>query len=649
MAADPALAFLAELVEAEGGAAEDRGDSVVLLVADGLRDRLRLPEELVATSDPEVAAEEGALLVAPGQPVVDEAADLVISRGDAGWRHLAWPALPPPARARLEEAARSEVVVEHGRLDLEGQPSSCYLPLVHVAALVEHRVSVEERYEEAVEVFVDGRTGAFLPDRLAEQLASLASAPGRGAGHAHADADLPRALGACRERLEARGAERQAALQREARSSLERERARVDAYYEAALSSIAARRAAAAPERARLLGAQEEATRAEWARRALEAEEKYAGSVEVRPFLLHVLEVPGLAVPLTVRRGPRRYELRLDWLLPFACYLPPACPGCGEMALLIAGRDRLGCRHCIPRVADGTDPRPAGPGPAPGAGGAVPRRGLDGGAVAVPGPSAPADRGPEATLRRLPETEAAAPEAQPAPSALHARLVEKHWRNVASDLFRAVAVGERCRSVAPRSPLDALYRCFGPSGPLVALGLPPDAWPRSLHSSPPEGEATGVLVTTGLLRTSEGVAQFSLRWRLAGKVPSLVELLPGRAPAGPGLPPRRQLAGPSADPPTPPGLRPVEARLWREEAGEEGLAFAVRCLALYWRIQGNRRLGPLGEGPLCAAVALAARRHSARRPGLEALARRYRAPAAEVREALAVLDQVLGGAAAKLW
>ncbi len=662
MATDLALAFLSELVEAEGGAAEDRGDSVLLLVADELRDRLRLPEELFVTSDPEVAAEEGGLLVAPGQTVVDEAADVVLSRGDAGWRHLEWPLSPAPARARLQEAAREEVIVEHGRIDLEDQPASCYLPAVRVAALIEHRISVEERYEEAVEVWVDGRRGTTLADRIAEQLAALAGRPGRGGGHAHAEAELDRALEAAHALLAGRAAGRQAVLVREARATLARERGRVDAYYEAALASIATRRAGAAPERARLLDAQEEATRAEWSRRLGETEEKYAGSVEIRPFLLHVVEIPGLAVPVSVRRGPRRFDLRLDWLLPFACYLPPTCPHCGELAPLVAGRDRLGCRACLPRpTGDGTAARPAGAGretaaaaggetAVPGAGGAA---GDDGDRAAESaGEPRPAEAGDEQLeAPRCPPVDAARaePASRPVSSAVQDRLVEKMWRGVATELWQAVARGERCRLVAPRSPLEALYRCYGPEGPLVAVGLPADAWPRGVQSSPPEGQAGEVLATSGLVRTSEGVVQFSLRWRVAGKRPLLVELLPGRVAAGAGLPPRRILAGASSEAPTPPGLGPVEARLWRHEADEEGVPFAVRCLALYWRIQGQRRLREVGDGALAAAVAVLVRRHSARRPGLEAVAHRHKVPTAEVRQACEVVEQVLGAVAARLW
>lgn len=623
MTADPALRFLADLVEAEGGAAEDRGESAILLLDSGLAERLRIPEELVVTGDPEVAADEGALLVSPGQPVVAEAADLVVARGDAGWRHLGWPASPPPPRERLQEAAREEVVVDHGRVDLEGQPAPCFVPVVRVAAVLEHRVTVEERYEEAAEVVVDGRNGAPLDPRLAAELASLPERPGPGPGHPRAEPRLVPALEAAHRLLEARAGERQATLVRESRTALERERGRVDGYYQAALDTIEARRAGASPERDRLLTAQAEATRAEWARRLQETEEKFAGSAGVRPFLLHLLDVPGLAVPVTVRRGPRRFDLRLDWLLPFNRFAQPACPHCGATEPLVAGRERLGCRSCLARPAVPEPPAPPTP------------------PVRPARPARPAQKpGGEEPESEEPEPARAEVEVAAAPSALQERRLEKLWRSVAETFWSSVASGERCRSVAARSPLEALYRCFGAAGPLLVVGLPARAYLMSLRSTPPEGDVDGVLTTSGVLDASEGATPFQLRWRLVGKAASFVEVVPHRA-----VPAR------AAALPVPGRLGPVEERLWHHEAmGTAGdVALAIRCLALYWRIQGHRRLGGLGVPAVAAGVATVARRSSGRRGGLEAVARAHGVAAAEVRAARDAIELVLGSAITALW
>ncbi len=634
---EPALRFLVDLVEAEGGIAEDRGDSVLLLVAPALREQLGLPEELTATDDPEVASEEGALLAVPGQALVVDAAEAVLRRGDAGWRHLDWPSSPPPTAERLEQAARDAFPVDHGRIDVEGQPTARWLPVLQVAALIEHRVSVEQRHEERAEVWVDARTGISLPAHLADALGAVAGVPGAGAGHVRLEPSITPAVRAAHHVLDGRAAERQAALVHDARRALHEERERVDAYYRAALASIDVRRISAAPDRARLYDAQEETTRAEWSRRREETEAKFAGSRAIVPFRLHLVEVPALEVPVTVRRGPRTFGLDLHWLLPFACFLPLRCPHCGAGAPLVAGRDRLGCRTCQTRaVTGGTSDRPT-PTPA--------KLALAGPVGAPPPPADEPTGGP--TLRRSGKSE------RMARSALRDKQVQKALHGVAMGFWQAVAEAERYGSVARRSPLEALYRCYGPAGPLCAVGLPPDAIPVRMRAAGIADDAGDVLATSGLVTTTEGTARFTLRWRLTGRDPSVVEVLHQSPPrGGSSLPvPRRgrdALLAPVADPPRPAELGPVEALLG-QHAMAGGLPLVVRCLALYWRVQGQRRLAPLGPGALAAAVETVTRRHSDLSGGPETAARRHGVPTAEVREACEALEVVVGAAADHLW
>ena len=47
-----------------------------------------------------------------------------------------------------------------------------------------------------------------------------------------------------------------------------------------------------------------------------ETREKYQASHEIRPYRLHIYEVPVWRLPVDVRRGDRRYPLTLDWLIP---------------------------------------------------------------------------------------------------------------------------------------------------------------------------------------------------------------------------------------------------------------------------------------------------------------------------------------------
>jgi hypothetical protein len=236
------------------------------------------------------------------------------------------------------------------------------------------------------------------------------------------------------------------------------------------------------------------------------------------------------------------------------------------------------------------------------------------------------------------------------------KRIDKVWRGVSRGFWEAVGTLERYGSVAPRSPLDALYRCYGPAGPLIAVGLSPDAILGGMHAFLVEGDDDGgdVLSTVGTVRTSEGLARFALRWRLVGRDPSAVEVLPIRPPAGGrSLPtPRRGrdllggVPGPGA--PRPRDLGPVEALVWQHAIGD-GLPLVVRSLALYWRVQGQRRLAPVRPGALAAAVVATARRHSELRGGADWAARRHGVPVAEVREACDVLAGVLGATADHLW
>ncbi len=644
---EPALRFFVDLVEAEGGAVQDMGERVLLLLEDGLRRRLGLPEELMVSDDPEVVAEVGGLLAVPGQPVVVDAAELVLRRGDAGWRHVEWPPPPLPTRERLQEALREQLVVEHGRLDVEGQPAPCYLPFLHVAALLGHRVFLEERSEERAAVLVDACTASVLAPPMADALTRLASREGPGTGHLHAEPDLLRALGAAHAALDARAAARQAVLVREARAAFEKERERVDSYYEAALASIDARRAGATSERARLYDAQGEATRAEWARRREETEEKFAGTREVLPFRAHVLEVPGLRVPVTVRRGPRAYRMGLDWVLALGRVLPCRCPHCGAEQPLVAGRDRLGCDACLPRLVregDGAGTTPA----TKTATHVAPDQAPDEAAGEAQARAEPGDPNGAGETERTPEPRRR--EADPR----RAKQVEKVWRDVALGFWRSVAMHERFRSVAPRSPLDALYRCYGPRGPLRAVGVPPDALLSGMHSFAPEEPFDDVVATNGALRTSEGYVHYTLRWRLMGKEPSVVEVLPLRPPRGGRSlrvgrrTPANADTAVSRVAPRPKGLGAVEALLWTHGIGD-GLPLVMRCLALYWRVQGQRRLGGFDPGALAAAVELTARRHSLLRSDATSVARRHGVPPATVRDACDTLDSLLGAAATQMW
>ncbi|MDP9387118.1 MAG: hypothetical protein M3Q48_04135 [Actinomycetota bacterium] len=340
------MRFWLDYAERHGALFEDHGDCVALLLPDGLRQRHRLPEEVTVTADPDVARHDDALLLAPGQPVLEDAADDVLSAGDVGVVALGWPRSVPPSAEVLEARAREQIPVAHGRIDAAGAPGRALLPVLRVGALITYSVSLDERFQEREEAWVDATTGCPLPDDVAAGVASCPPSDGEAAGP-RMPGDVDTAAAAAARHLAARGEPRLAELGRQAQRACHEELARAEAYYAAALAAIGRRRAGAPPERARMLDAQAEATRIERSRRLAEIEEKFGPRLAVRPFRMHLVLVPALRLPVVVRRGTRSYPLTLSWLLWARCFAPLPCPSCRSITPLNAGRHRLGCHACL--------------------------------------------------------------------------------------------------------------------------------------------------------------------------------------------------------------------------------------------------------------------------------------------------------------
>ena len=111
-------------------------------------------------------------------------------------------------------------------------------------------------------------------------------------------------------------------------------------------------------DRWELLDARADSVRSERARRISETREKYQASHEVRPYRLHIYEVPVWRLPVDVRRGDRRYPLTLDWLIPLTRFADVACPRCGVDERLVATKTGLGCAGCVPRRTVQLAPEP---------------------------------------------------------------------------------------------------------------------------------------------------------------------------------------------------------------------------------------------------------------------------------------------------
>jgi hypothetical protein len=616
-ATDPALAFWLRYLEASGGLHEDADDQVLAVLPSQLQAKLGLPEEVAVTADPEVAREDGALLLLPGHPVLDQAAASVLDRGDAGLAWLAWPDGAPPAPAALLERARERFDVDHGRIDAGGHPARVYLPVLRVGALISYTAGAGERFQEREEVWVDGRTGLPLGQGVMAAVTAAPRLPVPDTSHRTLTPDLAVALARSHERIVERALARLDVLARRAQVPLRDELAQTDAYYQAALEAIAKRREQAEPDRQRLLDARAEATRVEHTRRRAEIQEKFRPGHQVRPFRLHLLLVPALELPVQVRRGQAAYPFTLTWVLPRAGFVDPACPHCGAAERLVAGRDRLGCRTCLQpaRAPEPPAPPPApAPSPTPAEAPAPPPIP----SAAPPAPKAtPATRPSRKPTRRPARSPAASPARPPD------RELERAWRvanRLPAAFWEAVASGERWprKQVVPGSPLSVLYRLYGAEGPACAVGITPGQSRRLARISMIAASSLlgRMAVITGGVALDDGSSYpYTLRWRLQAGKAAVEEVLSATDTAGPTLPHRDDLHPALAHslydqiPDTPVQLDPVAAALWEQGSRHLGLPLVVRCLAACWRLRDPAAL-PHPPPVLAAGLATLTCRHA---------------------------------------
>lgn len=623
---DPGMRFWLRYVQAEGALVEDQGDQVLVLLPTALQDRSGLAEVVMVTADPEVSREDGALLLAPGHPLLDSAAADVMDGGDGGMQWLAWPATTrPPTTAVLAERARECVAVEHGRLDRDGEAASVYAPVLRVGGLVTTAASLDLRFQERNEVWVDGGTGLELPPDARRVLAGWSRVEGPEVRCRALTPDLPRALSRAHSLLEQRAAERAKVLAQQVAEACTDALAQVDAYYDAALAAIDRRRRGADEERRGLLEDQAEATRVERTRRRREVEDSFRASHELRPFRLHLVAVPAFRLPVLVRRGASTYPLELTWLLPVGEFAPVACPLCGGSAPLVAGRQRLGCEACLPRPA--TVPPAALPPAARPSREPRPRQ-PDSGSPATRVEHRPARPHARRPSRRVegqpatPDTLRPSPATSTPPSASRVcdvgdQLGLRFWREVAEERRW------HRRRTADGSPLRAAHRLYGGDAPLVVAGVPPRKWPSSVRVLATIPGSGLLHQTVGQLIVGHETYPFTLCWELRPDRPVLVEVLPSAHPHGVALPSRHRLATGVADrlfgpAPTPPGLDPVAAALWSVERPIGGLPLVLRCLTAWWRA-GDTVPADTDPNVVAASIAsLVASRSGIRRSRTEA-------------------------------
>jgi hypothetical protein len=577
---DAGLRFWLRYVESAGGLWEGAGDTVLVVLPPPLQAEFQLADELLVTGDPDVAREDGATFIAAGHPVLGQAAETVLTGGDAGVVGLPAPASVPPDAQTLLASAREQFPVDHGRVDLAGAVTRGTRPVLRVGALANYTVSTEDHFQEKLEVWVDAVSWLQLPAPVSTRLARLAPEPVTGSCQLP---DLRPAVAEAHRLIEADALRRQTVLSGQARDGYEQERDRIRVYYQEALASLQRRHAAAPADRQALYAARAESTRREQARRLAEIEEKYQARHEIRPYRLHVVQVPVLRLPVVVLRGSRPYPLVLDWQLPVSAFAELRCPACGEAAPLVAAKTKLGCERCLAGS-------PAAPAPVPTVAGPVPSP------RCAPDP-APAGRG---SVRLVPSAEPATPPApvRPVAAVRTASQVRKAGEKLGYAWWEAAASGSRrlSRLVAPDSPAAALIRLYGAAGPAVAIGLGPNEQVRAVAAAgyPSERDEDDQLESTGgEVDTGRGRYSYQLRWRCPAGSPLVEEVLPFGVRVGARLPSPRYLFTPAAsrlflDLPKPRcDLDQVSALLWARALPRHGLPIVLRCLAAWWRVAGN--------------------------------------------------------------
>jgi hypothetical protein len=494
---DPALDFWLRHVAAEGGLYEPADEASYVVLPPALSDRYRLPEELRVTGDPDIARDEGVTLLALGHPVLSDAAERTLATGDPGYVLLAGPTSMPPSPEVLLAAVRDAVPIDHGRIDLTEAVTAVRHRVLRVGALVTFELSAEDRFQEQAERWVDVPSRRLLPAGITERLARAAIDSGR--VPSDPGQFLP-AIAEAHRLIDAAALARRGTLAGEVDGTYQAERARAVAYYADAIASIERRLATAPADRRAVLEERLRGTREEEARRLAEIAEKYAASHAIRPYRLHVIEVPALRLPTDVRRGDRRYPMTFDWLLPAGAFAPVRCPSCGGEAPLVAGKQKLGCETCLPPRVE-----------------------------PVPAPSAKATASQPPPPPKVPpkaRTAAASPPREPVvPPRARQREPRRPPEQIAAELWTAVFGGlsdNASRLLDPGSPAAVLYRVFGPSGLTQAVGLAPAVPPYSYTAGRHQLGTSADLVSGILTGMDESTHTYFLSHR-SGRI---AEVLP---------------------------------------------------------------------------------------------------------------------------
>lgn len=677
MSTSSGIDFLVDYAEGAGALAEVVPEGALLVLPEELRTELSLPEEIGLTEDPETARDDGFLLVTTGHPLLLAAARTVLERGDVGCTSLPRPDGLPPTPGAVEAKAREHIHADHGRIDVTDTPEAADVTVLRVGALLTYSISIDERVQELEEVWVLADSGRAVPEELVTRLQTAVPQPGPTANTAGPTGD---AVASAHQLLDGRARKRVGDLARQTSARLQAQLGVVDDYYGQVLSSIDERMHRASSDRVALLGSQAEATRTEWKRRRAEVADDLTPSFEIQPFRLHLVAVPSYRIRATVRRGARAYPLSLSYLPLTSSFLPPQCSSCGSEAVLVAGKEGLGCRTCMtpPRPGEDGETGQVGDGEPVGAR-PVPvettREPALPGVLAPDRPDQPGKRPPNRPAERKAETpvptvrrpqspgDRGASQARPAPARsgngrkrTSGRVTPKgsgprpssaqSGIQMASSFWSSVRTGElRPRDAVPNSPMHALLRLYGALGPALVIGLEDLRGVSGVSASPVAEGPRGVCSAAGdLQRPGEDDTSFALFWR-PGSRSNLVEVegfplehfgtfLARRDDFGKAW--RRrfgQFLVPAPEPIV--GLDPTAELLLDRSAPFAGLGYACRCLAAWWQLAEQGENDPRTADQLDRSLAASIESMVAKRLDMRvtapSLAERYECSADQVR------------------
>ncbi len=626
---DVGLDFWLWYVEASGGLTELGGDTTLVMLPPALQTMLELPEVLQVTADPDVAREDGATFLSAGHPALGRSADEVLAVGDVAAMAVPVAPTPPPPAEHLQAMARDQFTVDHGRIDATDAPTRSVRAILRVGALVDYTLSSDDHYQECAECWVDVQSQRQLPTHVSKKLAALPTVPTDGSpsltGLTTAISFADRVIEQCAQR-------RRSELGDDIDKARDAELERVEAYYRDALATIEHRRAQAPGDRRELLDARADSVRDERARRIGETREKYQASHEIRPYRLHIYDVPVWRLPVDVRRGDRRYPLTLDWLIPLTRFTDIACPHCGADERLVATKTRLGCASCVPRRTVRLAPEPTRP-------------------PAKPGAKAKQVVTQPPTPRQRPSPVRTDPSPTPTElGKLGDKLTGKVWDAVVRNDRRLA------RICAPDSPAAAAIRLYGPSGAAWAVGISPTEDLVAVATRTTTASSGVRHASSGYVDTAAGHRfPFLLRWQAPGGTGQIDEILPYDRPFEPAHL-SRWVRGPGRTavhaPPEPHiPLGPVGELLWRRVIPTFGLPGVLRCLAALWRLPCEDVFFD-SHGP--AAVAAGIERMVCQRANLTTgrfadIAAAYRVKEATVRAADADLQKCLRPGPERWW